>query len=190
MRLRFSKEGLTLVELLVVIGIIAVLAGILWIALSPVREKERQIFCMNNLKQIWIALQAYREDYNGIDPDGKPREYWELGLPPEIFYLMSYIGNPKVVHCPNDPFDAMFSYWAGWWSDEMTHGKIKFSEWIAKQDTSFPAILDCWHDSFMRSLQPWKSKDGHFFTLWVTLDGTVKKGWYDLPWDNLPLEVK
>ncbi len=200
--MRLQKKGLTLIELLIVIGIIAVLAGILWVALSPVREKGRQAHCMNNLRQIWIALQAYREDYNGVDPDGTRKEYWELGLPPHIWILLGYplmlpegevrvvptgyINDPKVVRCPNDPHvDNFFSYWEGWWLDEMTLGKVKFSEWIAKQDKSFPAILDCYHDPFMRSLQPWKSKDGKFFTLWATLDGTIKKGYYDLPWDNI-----
>lgn len=185
------RKGLTLMELLIVIGIVVVLAGIFWMALSPFRERSRQAQCMSNLKQIWIALQTYRDDYNGIDPDGSPREYWELGLPPVIFLLLTtgYIKDAKVTRCPNDPFNALFSYWGGWWS-EITHeySRIKFSNWVAKQGMSFPVILDGYHDYNIRSHQPWKARDGKFFMLWATLDGTITKGLYNLPWDNFPLE--
>jgi len=181
------RKGLTLMELLIVIGIVAVLIGIACIGLSSLRERTKQIQCMSNLKQVWIALQAYREDYDGIDPDGSSKEYWELGLPPDIFLLFTtgYIKDAQVIHCPNDPFDAVFSYWQGWWLDH-EHGKMKFSEWITKQNTSFAVVLDGYHDYNLRFLRPWEARDGRFFMLWATLDGAIRKGLYDLPWDNLP----
>jgi prepilin-type N-terminal cleavage/methylation domain-containing protein len=118
MKLRLSKEGLTLVELLVVIGIIAVLAGILWVVLAPVRERARQVHCINNLKQIHHALMLYREDYGAYaEPEiGTPRDPAEIGwpcisypLPPgavAIFLdmqLAPYLTSKEVWRCLNDP---------------------------------------------------------------------------------------
>jgi prepilin-type N-terminal cleavage/methylation domain-containing protein/prepilin-type processing-associated H-X9-DG protein len=70
---RRESSGFTLIELLVVIAIIAVLIALLLPAVQAAREAARRAQCVNNMKQLGLALANY-EGGNGIYPYGMARE--------------------------------------------------------------------------------------------------------------------
>src|SRR5258708_456532 len=63
-----SQRAFTLVELLVVMGIIAVLAGLLLPALSKAKKKARNIVCVSQLRQLGTAARLYAEDNTATLP--------------------------------------------------------------------------------------------------------------------------
>jgi prepilin-type N-terminal cleavage/methylation domain-containing protein/prepilin-type processing-associated H-X9-DG protein len=95
-----KRNAFTLVELLVVIGIIAVLISILLPALSKARQAANQLVCSSNLKQLGNVFNFYVNDHQGSLPPG----YWASPTYPgggfKWYYYMPYtyklgIGEPQ-----------------------------------------------------------------------------------------------
>jgi prepilin-type N-terminal cleavage/methylation domain-containing protein len=62
------RDGLTLIELLVILAIIAVLLAVLLPAVQRVREAAARAACSNNLKQLGLALQGYHNSADSFPP--------------------------------------------------------------------------------------------------------------------------
>lgn len=88
-----NSKGFTLVELLVVMAVIAILAGFLVPALGRSREQARRTNCMNNLKQIGLAISMYRLDNNDAYPSSLNDLYAADGS--------KYIDNIDIFICPS-----------------------------------------------------------------------------------------
>jgi prepilin-type N-terminal cleavage/methylation domain-containing protein/prepilin-type processing-associated H-X9-DG protein len=102
---KLRARAFTLVELLVVVGIIAILMGILLATLSRVQEKSRRTACISNLRQLGVAMILYSNENRGYLPNGNPALTWDdyPGTNAVMVHFNSvYVKAPKVFNCPAD----------------------------------------------------------------------------------------
>src|SRR4051812_34195644 len=72
---RRTKQAFTLVELLVVIGIIALLISVLLPTLGKARESGRRVACLSNLRQIAMAVMMYEQQWKRLPGPQIPAQF-------------------------------------------------------------------------------------------------------------------
>ncbi len=177
-----AGRAFTLIELLVVIAIIAILAGLLFPLLARAKENGRRSACINDLRQIGLAIQMYRDDH------GKPPFYlvnpgtWTYGYPGgnALYLERDYLPNTNVFLCPDDrtrgriPIDlgweyfgstntwtTSYAYHLGPWQQTAADGK----QWLSSQVTR-------WGARFIVAACPWHR---HLFSGWLGMRATFTK---------------
>lgn len=112
---RLTGAAFTLLELLVVIGIIGILAGLLLPVLTRAKEKARQTKCLSNFKQIGMAFQLYLEESREFFPAPASKTaygplpedwiHWQNNRNPASSTIAPYLAgafSTNLFRCPSD----------------------------------------------------------------------------------------
>src|SRR5262249_10886223 len=126
---RHRRPGFTLIELLVVIAIIAVLIALLLPAVQAAREAARRAQCVNNLKQIGIAVHNYHSAVGSLPPGQLEGNDW-MDYSAHT-YLLPCLEQQALYNAINfaDVYVAPFSqnqgaYWKSTWNATVWGTKV------------------------------------------------------------------
>jgi prepilin-type N-terminal cleavage/methylation domain-containing protein len=108
--LRFKARAFTLIEMLVVMAVIAILAGMLLPALTRAKAQAKRVVCVNNLKQIGVSYRAWASDHDSKFPwkidqaqgGGKPNGTDNAKVNLQFSFVSNDLVMTKVLLCPSD----------------------------------------------------------------------------------------
>lgn len=151
------KDAFTLIELLVVVAIVAILAAMLLPALQRAKAQARQPLCLNNLRQLMLAVHAYADDHNDSIPCYAMFNY---PTPPDypagwsavwFAQLWPYLKSQDLFRCPTGDRDTINNPYRGQYGGSTPNVFNYSTEWgykpnkrseIRNPATRY-AIFDC-----------------------------------------------
>jgi len=118
---RNERAAFTLIELLVVIAIIAILAALLLPVLSTAKERARRIQCLNNVRQIGMALRLYADQNRDLLPDATTNNpafygtWWPWDLNTNLVNELESAGAKRnILYCPSNASMNDEAHWNFW----------------------------------------------------------------------------
>jgi prepilin-type N-terminal cleavage/methylation domain-containing protein len=148
-----KHRGFTLIEMLIVLAVIGVLAGVgIPLARSAI-GKSREATCLNQLRTLGVALEGYLQDHQQILPDleaGRSSKTEDVAVLDVV--LLPYVDSPDAFRCPQDSKEFEKSGSSYLWN--FTQSKRRITDlWFYQIDEDHPDKIplitdkESWHPS-------------------------------------------
>jgi prepilin-type N-terminal cleavage/methylation domain-containing protein len=144
-----SRRGLTLVELMVVLVIVAALTAIGTAVIRSGIRSSQKAACLSNLRQIGVAIEMYLQEHSDRMPTlAAGRQSRSEDVPVLETVFLPYVGNESVFECPADPEAFRKSGSSYLWNTTQNGLHVSELSFFGTDDTSrIPLVADkeSWH---------------------------------------------
>lgn len=151
---QFGRErgcrGLTVLELLLVVAVLAILAAVIIPSAGIINARANAAKCLSNLRQIGIGLQLYLQDHDMQMPDLEAgRRSRDEDVPVIDTVLAEYLDDASVFICPADPKIGLASGTSYFWNPALNLQRVGTLNFLMLEDalSRIPVMSDKegWH---------------------------------------------